>query len=175
MITEANDDGYPAPPLVTRERRSGLGGKAVWRLAAAGLALFLGGAVAGGSAVVLYVKRATLAESPSPERIGNMLVASLTREFTFTPDESAGVRACVGRRVAAMEESSRAYGENVRAQFGGLCGEICAILGPERSRKWKDVMRRQFGENASVYIHMTECNADHGADCACLASEDAVP
>lgn len=175
MITDMNHGADGAGlPLVTRERRLAPGRRAALYTVLAGLALFIGGVAVGGGAVVLYFKRISLAESPSPERIGAMLVASLKREFALTPGESAAIEAGVGGQVAAMEASSQEYGENVRRQFGELCGSICAVLGPERAKKWKEVMRRKFGENASAYVHMTECATDHGADCGCPA-EDARP
>ena len=165
MTTEANHGAGTPLPLMTRERRSGPGRSATLRAALAGLALFIGGGLVGGGAAVLYFKSAALAESPSPERIGGMLTASLNREFSLTPEESAAINVSVGKQVAAMEESSQAYGENVRRQFGELCGSICAVLGPERAKKWKDAMRRKFGENASAYVHMTECTDGHGGSC----------
>ena len=161
MITDANTAG--AAPRA-REARQGPGGRAVLLVALAGIALFVGGMVAGGGFAVLYFKRSNLAESPSPGRIGDMLVASLNREFTLTPDEKTAIRSRVAEQTAAMEESSRAYGEGVRRNFAELCGGICTILGPERARRWKDVMREQFGENASVYIQMTECHTGSGGE-----------
>lgn len=173
MITDLNKnaDSGILPP-VTRERRLGAGRTAVFRTVVAGLVLFLGGAVAGGGAMVLYFKRAALAESPMPEKIGSILLASLEREFTLTPQESEDIRKSVAKQVAAMDESSRTYGESVRSQFGELCGNLCGILGPERAKKWREIMRRDFGENAVVYIHTRECPVGHGEDCQCLLPEE---
>lgn len=171
MTTEVNHGAGAGLPPVTRERRSRLGRRTVLYTLLAGLALFVGGMMVGGGAIVLYFKRAALAESPSPERIGNMITAGLKREFVLTAEEEAAIESSVGRQIASMEESSQAYSESVRRQFGELCGSICAVLGPERAKKWKEVMRRKFGENASAYVHMTECSVDHGADCGCPLGE----
>lgn len=162
-----------AIPDATRERRERSGKKIVRRTVLVGLVLFVCGMVIGGGGIVLYFQRQALAESPTPERIGGMLLASLADEFSLTADETAAIRGQVREKTEAMALSSQAYGDSVRRQFGELCGEICNVLGPNRAKKWREVMRRKFGENASAYIHMTECHDGdrHGDDCACLLAE----
>ena len=172
MATDVNNGAeIRALPPITLGRRLDSRKRVVWYTFILGLALFVGGMVAGGGAVVVYFKRQALVESPSPKRIGELLMTGLTREFALSPEESADIRSRIEKQVAVMEASSQAYGESVRSQFGELCGGICGVLGPKRARQWKEAMRREFGENATVYIHMNDCH-DHGDDCQCLIPEE---
>ncbi len=72
--------------------------------------------------------------------------------ITLTSEEDARIQAVIADRVVRIDDLRHAYGGKFQAEFDGMCQEICAILGNDRSRMWEHCVHRDFGEKAAERI-----------------------
>lgn len=132
-------------------------GRGGWRktllLTLVGVVLMAVGGVVGVGLSVMYF-RDQMAPAPGRlERMGRLLNNSITDGVPLTAEEKGKIDAIVHTGVGDVEKLNQEYGAMIQGRFGDICKQICAVLGPERSKKWEYCVRRDFGDRAAERIH----------------------
>ena len=151
-MTVQNGAAVPLPAPFARSP-----GRAGWRktllLALFGVMLMAVGGVVGAGLSVMYF-RSQMAPAPgSLARMGRLLNNSITDGVSLTAEEQGKIDAIGQTGVSDVEKLNQEYGSMIQGRFGDICKQICAVLGPERSKKWEYCVRRDFGDRAAQRIH----------------------
>lgn len=127
---------------------------AVWLAAA--LLLFAAGCVAGVGVTVLWFKHNRLIGPPRPSDIAASIMNRIDEVLDLTGDERARLEAIVGRRMANVDSLRQRSFADIRAEFTAMSEEMDAVLGPDRSDRWHDDLRRRFGHRQWMKNHHRE-------------------
>jgi hypothetical protein len=110
------------------------------------------GAGIGAGAAILHVRKVIAPGADPTERIGDLVMASVTDEVDLSAGETEKIAELVRRHMGAMDRMNSEYGQSIQGVFDDMCAEICGILGSRRSHAWRDAVRRSFGERAAQRI-----------------------
>jgi hypothetical protein len=115
------------------------------------LLLAIGAGIGAGTAI-LHVRKVIAPKADPTERIGDLVMASITDEVDLSAGEKEKIAELVRRHMVAMDRMNNEYGQSIQGVFDDMCAEICEVLGYQRTHTWRDAVRRSFGERAAQRI-----------------------
>lgn len=163
-----NADAAPPPASDTRtsarlshRRHAHSKGWKSWLIAGVCLLLVLAaGVVIGVGATVIYFERRDF-RPPRPADVGKTILDRMADTVNLSSDERSRISGIVDKRMATVETLRKESFERIRGEFDEMRNDIDEVLGPERSARWEEEVKKRMGERKR---HRRSKDKDRGDD-----------
>lgn len=148
-----NADAGPPPAADTRtsarlshRRHAHAKGWKSWLVAGLCLLLVLAaGVVIGVGATVIYFERRDF-RPPRPAEVGKTILDRMGDTVSLSSDERTRISDMIDARMATVESLRTESLERIRGEFDEMRNDIDEVLGPARSAKWEEEVKKRMGE-----------------------------
>lgn len=145
-FSSLSSDARTGPGFSQRRRHSHSKGWRTYLVAAVCLFLALAaGVVIGVGGTIIYFKRRDFTPPP-PDRLGKTILDNLKATVDLSAAENDRISAMVEARMLEVERLRRESLDRIRGEFDDMRDDIDDVLGPDRSAKWEEYVKRRMGE-----------------------------
>lgn len=108
------------------------------------LATLTVGAVIGAGAAVIYMKEKR-PRPPSPEQVGESIMARMSASIDMSESEKAELRKAVFEHMEKVAAIRKKSWDDIRDQFDAMQDDVVDLLGPERYEVWEAARDQRLG------------------------------
>lgn len=102
------------------------------------------GVVIGAAGALFFVKK-RMPPPPKAMQIGRSILERMEETVQLTPDEKKRLEEIVVARMTAADAVRQESLKSIRSEFDDMNDSIDEILGPDRSEKWEEAKKKQYG------------------------------